>query len=310
MKAASRRDSGEPAGRGPISTWRRSSRKAASPSKRSTLGAGVDSPFAASSPTNGRLSVATRATRVRPTATCTASTMPNSFTEPIVPGSLRSRGAAGTQGPPERDRRVVLASGKAVFTHARGRAGRVRGAAARTRGFLRSPGGAPRPRAALSPEARLPAARDGPAVLGRRPDLQPRLPRAAYRPAEARQRRPASPARGADLLPAARSLEAALGNMDRAGPRGRPLRADLEDAPRARGWRLGRGHRNRPVRPVAAAGRARGRGPLDAGPRALGHRARGRGRGGPGSHAVQPRRPCARRSSAPRRDDRSDTRGG
>ena len=180
-----------------------------------------------------------------------------------------------------RDRCFVFASGEAVLAHARWRARRVRRTAARTRGLLRPPGGAPRPGAALPPEACVPAARDRPAVLGRRPDLQPRLPRARHRPAKARQRRPASPARGADLLAAARPLEAALGDLDRAGPRGRPLRADLEDPPRARRRRLGRGHRNRPVRPVAGArrARARDRGPLAARPRALGRRADGRGRG-------------------------------
>ena len=62
----------------------------------------------------------------------------------------------------------------------------------------------------------------------------------------------------------------------------------------------GRGHRDRPVRPVAGAGRARARagGALDAGPRALGRRAPGRGRGRAGAHPVQPRRACARRATA------------
>ena len=70
---------------------------------------------------------------------------------------------------------------------------------------------------------------------------------------------------GPHLLPAARPLEAALGDLGRPGPRGRPLRADLEDPPRARGRRVGRGHRDRAVRPLARAGRGRRR--TTAGPR-------------------------------------------
>ena len=82
---------------------------------------------------------------------------------------------------------------------------------------------------ALPPEA-LRSRRSRPGGrLGRRPNLQPRLPRARHRPAEARQRRPARQLVGADLLAAARPLEATLGDLDRAGARGRPLRADLED---------------------------------------------------------------------------------
>ena len=86
------------------------------------------------------------------------------------------------------------------------------------------------------------------------PTLQPRVPRAPHRAAAAGHRASScasSPAR--DLLPAARPLEAALGDLARPGPRGRPLRADLEDPPRARRRRLGRRHRDRPVRPVAGA---------------------------------------------------------
>ena len=45
-------------------------------------------PSASASPVNGRLSVATRATRVIPRATWTASTMPNSFTDMIVQARL------------------------------------------------------------------------------------------------------------------------------------------------------------------------------------------------------------------------------
>ena len=72
--------------------------------------------------------------------------------------------------------------------------------------------------------------------------------------------------RGADLLPAARPLQAAVGDVARPGPRGQPLRADLQDAPRAGRRRLGRRPRDRPVRlsPVPQ--------PVDARRRAVGAR--------------------------------------
>ena len=60
---------------------------------------------------------------------------------------------------------------------------------------------------------------------------------------------------GPHLLPAARSLEAALGAVDHPGARAEPLRADLEDPPRAGGRRLGRGHRDRALRPLPRAAR-------------------------------------------------------
>ena len=138
---------------------------------------------------------------------------------------------------------------------------------------------------ALPPASGVPAARAGPPVLGGRPELQPPLPRAPHRAAEAGQRRAAARAHGSHLLPAARSLEAAVGAVDRPGTRAQPLRADLEDAPRAGGRRRGRGHRDGAVRPLPGASGGSPGGPLDPDARAVGRRARGRGREGPRPHA-------------------------
>src|SRR5829696_8303691 len=205
--------------------------------------------------------------------------MPNSFTDGIVAiGS--AGGKARAQGSPELDRRVVSRPGEAVVAHARGRARDLRRAGSLPRGAAPAPGGPPRAGAALPPEARLPAARGRSPVLGRRPEFQPRLPRAPHGAAPPWQRGPAARARGPDLLPAARPLEAAVGDLDRARSRGRPLRADLEDASRARGRRVRRGHRDRAVRPLAGAGGARARRALDALARAGGRGPRGGGREG------------------------------
>ncbi len=67
-----------------------------------------------------------------------------------------------------------------------GRARDLRGPAALARRVRRAHRVAPAPGAALPPEAGRPALRDGPPVLGRRPELQPRLPRAPHRAAAAR----------------------------------------------------------------------------------------------------------------------------
>ena len=106
-----------------------------------------------------------------------------------------------------------------------------------------------------------PAAGDRPAAVGRRPDLQPRVPPAPHRAARAGQRGPAARARGAHPLAAARPRQAAVGVVARAGARGRPLGADLQDPPRGRGRHRGRRPGDRAVRPRAGAGAdaARGR---------------------------------------------------
>ncbi len=139
---------------------------------------------------------------------------------------------------------------------------RARGPAAAVR---RVPGHHPRapaPRPALPPAAQLPARRERPAGVGRRPELQPRVPRAPDRAAAARNRGAALQARLTDLLPAARPLEAALGDVGDRGPRGRPLGADLQDAPLGHRRDLRRRPRDGHVRPHAGAarGRASGRG--------------------------------------------------
>ena len=82
-----------------------------------------------------------------------------------------------------------LAQEGADVAHAHRRADDLRGPAAAVR---RVPGHHPRapaPRPALPPEAELPARRDRPAGLGRRPELQPRVPRAPDRAAAPRAAR-------------------------------------------------------------------------------------------------------------------------
>ena len=80
------------------------------------------------------------------------------------------------------------------------------------------------------------------------------LPEPGHRGAAARARR-------AHPLAAARPHEAAVGAVARAGARGRALRADLQDAPRAGRRHRRRRPRDRAVRPRAGAagGAARGR---------------------------------------------------
>ena len=78
--------------------------------------------------------------------------------------------------------------------------------------------------------------------------LQPRVPRAAHGAAAAGLRGAAARARRADPLAAARPRQAAVGDVARAGPRARPLRADLEVPPRAGRRHLGRRPDDRAVR--------------------------------------------------------------
>ena len=125
--------------------------------------------------------------------------------------------------------------------------------------FLDHIRGAAAPRAALPPEARAPAARDRPADVGRRPDFN----------LEYHVRHTALPAPGteeqllaagrAHRLAAARPREAAVGDVARRGPRGRPLRADLQDPPRAGRRHLRRRPGDRAVRPRARSRRAAAR---------------------------------------------------
>ena len=81
--------------------------------------------------------------------------------------------------------------------------------------------------AALPPEAALRAARPGAAGVGRRPPLQPRVPRARHRAAAARQRAAAEEPRQPRVRAAARPHEAAVGDLARRGTgRGRRSRRE------------------------------------------------------------------------------------
>ena len=156
---------------------------------------------------------------------------------------------AGSQGPAHCHRRLVPASGAHRLPHARWRSHHRRGATA----FARGVRGAPRVSAAsgpaLPPEAVVPALRDGPAVLDRRRPVQSRLPRAPHRTALARLAGAVARAGGPGVLPAPRPVQAVVGDLARPGARRRPLRADLQDPPRAGGRGGRRGHRHRAVRP-------------------------------------------------------------
>src|SRR5829696_1116353 len=82
-RTASRRSVGEPAGRGPSSTWRRSSANARRPSKRSTLSRALDAArTGASSWSNAPLTAATN-----PPTISTAVT-PSAIARPLTPRSV------------------------------------------------------------------------------------------------------------------------------------------------------------------------------------------------------------------------------
>ena len=110
---------------------------------------------------------------------------------------------------------------------------------------------APAPGAALPPQARLHGARQRPPGVDRRPELQPRVPRPPHRAARAGQLGAAAGPDRADLLPAARPLQAAVGDVADRGPRGRPLRADHQDPPLADRRHRRRRPRDGAVRPLA-----------------------------------------------------------
>ena len=100
-------------------------------------------------------------------------------------------------------------------------------------------------------------AQPGPAGVGRRPALQRALPRAPHGAAAPGLRAAAQAPRRARVLAAARPRQAAVGDLARRQARGRPLRADLQDPPRAGRRRLGRGHHHRAVRRRARCTAAR-----------------------------------------------------
>ena len=144
--------------------------------------------------------------------------------------------------PPDRDRRVVPGTRRAPTSHMHvGARHDLRGPAAALRGVPR-----PAPRRACtscratasgSPMPPLETGRplwvDDPTFNLEYHVRQTALPQPGQRGAAA------APGR-ADLLPAARPLQAAVGDVARRGPRGRRLRADLQDPPRAHRRRRGR----------------------------------------------------------------------
>ena len=114
------------------------------------------------------------------------------------------------------------------------------------------------PGAALPPEARLPAARSRAApVWIDDPHFNARYHvRHTALPAPAGEEELRSLA-GRIFAQAARSLQAAVGDLAGRPRRRRRVRADLQDPPRARRRRLGRGHLDRAVRPRARPAGAR-----------------------------------------------------
>ncbi len=120
----------------------------------------------------------------------------------------------------------------------------VAGTATYEAGSLRTPDGgididrirayvdvAPAPHPALPPAARIHPDREPPG-LGRRRPLQHPLPRAPHRAAAARRRAAAQAPGGAHHVAAPRSLEAAVGDLDRRrARRRRALRDDQQDPP-------------------------------------------------------------------------------
>src|SRR5829696_5731334 len=170
---------------------------------------------------------------------------------------IRSGYGAASSGPPHRHRRLLPRPGGARLAHARRRAGHLRGAGAGRRGLPRPHPLAPAPGPALPPEAGLPADRAGDAAVGRRPQLQPRVPHPPLGAARAGLRGAAPAADRADLLPAPGPLQAAVGDVARGGPGGQSLRPDLQDPPLRGRRRFGHRPGHRAVRPDprATAGR-------------------------------------------------------
>src|SRR5262245_5584352 len=115
---------------------------------------------------------------------------------------------------------------------ARGLDDPVRGSGAALRRVPRPHRVAAAPRAPFQTEGALRAVRAGPTGVGRRPTPQPRLSRAPHLPAGARLRATAAGPGRQDLLPTARPLEAAMGDLAGRGPEGRPFRGRRQDPSR------------------------------------------------------------------------------
>ena len=162
---------------------------------------------------------------------------------------------------------------------------------------------APAPRAALSPEARLPAGATGRPFWVDDPAFNLELPR----PPLGASRRPGSEEQLRNMAarvfsPAARPHEAALGAVDGPGADPQALRARHQDPPRARRRRLRGRHRDRPVRRQAGARARRARARLDPEPEPVAPPSCSprTPRGSPGAPV---------RRAAPARAARSSTRG-
>ena len=145
-------------------------------------------------------------------------------------------------------RRVVPASREGRRAPARRLRHRLRRSRPALRRAARAHRGAPAPRAALPPAPGRGPAAPGPPGLGRRSALQPALPPAPRRPARPRQRGAAEEPRRPAVRPAPGPHEAAVGDLARRRPAGRPLRARRQEPPRARRRDRGRRHHDRAVR--------------------------------------------------------------
>ena len=170
----------------------------------------------------------------------------------------------GPHGQTELDRRLVPDERDFERAHARRGDPDLRGAAARLRRLPRPRAQPPAAGAALPPEARLPADRDRQAVLGGRPALPPRLPRAALGASGAGIGGAAAQHHRTALLPGARPLQAPLGALARPGTREEPVRAGDQDPSRAGRRRLRHRHRDGPLRREAGARADRARSRLGA----------------------------------------------
>ena len=126
-------------------------------------------------------------------------------------------------------RRLVPAHRERGQPHAHRIGGHLRGPAAGARGDPAGDRGQAPVRPALPPEGAVRPARPRPPRLGRRPALRPRLPHPPHRdPASGRRGAAAQPREPGDVA-AAGPRQAAVGDLDRRGPAGRPLGHDLQD---------------------------------------------------------------------------------
>ena len=174
---------------------------------------------------------------------------PTATEEPERPRGAANRSRRGrigsaphgpdSHGAAEPDGRLVPRPGEARLAHAHRGGDDLRGTAAVARGPARPHRVAAAPRAALPAEARSIrgsrwAGRCGSTTRASTSTTTCATPRCRARAAWSS----CACSTGRDLLPAARPLEAAVGAVARAGPRGQPLRADQQDAPLPGGRRL------------------------------------------------------------------------